>query len=314
MSKALSLDLRVRVLAAVAAGLSHPRGCGALRCECGERQPVAPAGAAGGRSRPAGLRAATVARAASRRIALWSSGWSRRARTLPSRELRRLLAGRGLGFGYGTIQRFLMRHGMTRKKKTGHASEQDRPDVLARRRAWRDGQAKLDPARLVFIDETWAKTNMARAYGRAPRGGAPAHGTAARPLEDLDLRCRAHPARHDRALRARSPDQPCRLRDLSREGAGPRAAGGRHRRHGQPVQPQGGRGPPEGSRPPVPNSSSCRPTLPTSTPSKWPSPSSRRCSARPQSAPSRGCGMQSAASARNLQTPGMQKLLRRRRL
>ena len=36
--------------------------------------------------------------------------------------------------------------------------------------AWRDGQAKLDPARLVFIDETWAKTNMARAYGRAPRG------------------------------------------------------------------------------------------------------------------------------------------------
>ena len=59
---------------------------------------------------------------------------------------------------------------MTRKKKTGHASEQDRPDVLARRQSWRDGQAGLDPAQLVFIDETWAKTNMARAYGRAPRG------------------------------------------------------------------------------------------------------------------------------------------------
>jgi transposase len=28
----------------------------------------------------------------------------------------------------------------------------------------------VDPARLVFIDETWAKTNMTRAYGRAPRG------------------------------------------------------------------------------------------------------------------------------------------------
>ena len=55
-------------------------------------------------------------------------------------ELRRLLAGRGLGFGYGTVQRFLVRHGMTRKKKTGHASEQDRPDILA----WRDGQAVLD--------------------------------------------------------------------------------------------------------------------------------------------------------------------------
>ena len=76
----------------------------------------------------------------------------------------------GLSFGYGTIQRFLIRHNMTRKKKTGHASEQDRPDVLARRQSWRDGQAGLDPAQLVFIDETWAKTNMARAYGRAPRG------------------------------------------------------------------------------------------------------------------------------------------------
>ena len=96
--------------------------------------------------------------------------------------MRRLLAGRGLGFGYGTVQRFLVRHGMTRKKKTGHASEQDRPDILARRQAWRDGQAGLDPARLVFIDgeadrgrrprkpPNGAKTNMARAYGRAPRG------------------------------------------------------------------------------------------------------------------------------------------------
>jgi transposase len=28
----------------------------------------------------------------------------------------------------------------------------------------------LDPARLVFIDETWAKTNMARTRGYAPRG------------------------------------------------------------------------------------------------------------------------------------------------
>ena len=85
-------------------------------------------------------------------------------------ELCHLLAGRGLDFGYGTIQRFLVRHKMTRKKKTGHASEQDRADVLERRQAWRDSQADLDPARLVFIDETWAKTNMTRTHGRAPRG------------------------------------------------------------------------------------------------------------------------------------------------
>ncbi len=28
----------------------------------------------------------------------------------------------------------------------------------------------LDPSRLVLLDETWATTNMARRYGRAPRG------------------------------------------------------------------------------------------------------------------------------------------------
>jgi transposase len=28
----------------------------------------------------------------------------------------------------------------------------------------------LSPAKLVFIDETWTKTNMTRLYGRAPRG------------------------------------------------------------------------------------------------------------------------------------------------
>lgn len=31
-------------------------------------------------------------------------------------------------------------------------------------------QAGLDPAKLVFIDETWAKTNMTRPRGRAPVG------------------------------------------------------------------------------------------------------------------------------------------------
>lgn len=29
---------------------------------------------------------------------------------------------------------------------------------------------KLDPRRLVFLDETWTKTNMTRLRGRAPRG------------------------------------------------------------------------------------------------------------------------------------------------
>ncbi len=42
---------------------------------------------------------------------------------------------------------------------------------MARRRArWKRYQGKLDAARLVFIDETWAKTNMTRTHGRSPRG------------------------------------------------------------------------------------------------------------------------------------------------
>ena len=42
---------------------------------------------------------------------------------------------------------------------------------MARRRAqWRAYQNRIDPARLVFIDETWTKTNMAPLRGWAPRG------------------------------------------------------------------------------------------------------------------------------------------------
>ena len=42
---------------------------------------------------------------------------------------------------------------------------------MARRRAqWTKYQDRIDPARLVFIDETWTKTNMAPLRGWAPVG------------------------------------------------------------------------------------------------------------------------------------------------
>lgn len=41
---------------------------------------------------------------------------------------------------------------------------------MKRREDWFAKQLDLDPERLVFIDETWAATNMARRYGRAPKG------------------------------------------------------------------------------------------------------------------------------------------------
>jgi transposase len=49
-------------------------------------------------------------------------------------------------------------------------SEQNRPEIARRRSQWKKYQNRLDPSRLVFIDETWAKTNMARMYGRCPKG------------------------------------------------------------------------------------------------------------------------------------------------
>src|SRR3974377_207082 len=55
-------------------------------------------------------------------------------------------------------------------KKSLRASEQDRPDVARRREQWRRYQDKIDPARLVFFDETWTKTNMTRSHGRGPVG------------------------------------------------------------------------------------------------------------------------------------------------
>ena len=42
---------------------------------------------------------------------------------------------------------------------------------MARRRLrWQTHQSRIDPRRLVFIDETWAKTNMAPLRGWCARG------------------------------------------------------------------------------------------------------------------------------------------------
>ena len=50
------------------------------------------------------------------------------------------------------------------------AGERDRSDVARRRAQWIKYQNKIAPERLVFIDETWTKTNMAPLRGWAPLG------------------------------------------------------------------------------------------------------------------------------------------------
>jgi transposase len=49
-------------------------------------------------------------------------------------------------------------------------AEQSRPDIARKRARWKHHQGKIDPRRLVFIDETWIKTNMAPLRGWGPRG------------------------------------------------------------------------------------------------------------------------------------------------
>ena len=55
-------------------------------------------------------------------------------------------------------------------KKTVFAQEQMRPRTARFRLRWKAHQSKIDPSRLVFVDETWIKTNMTRTRGWSPRG------------------------------------------------------------------------------------------------------------------------------------------------
>lgn len=68
-----------------------------------------------------------------------------------------------------SVKRALDRLGY-RYKKTLHASEQEREDVKLKRQQWLEELPDLDPFRLVFLDESSAKTNMTRQRGRAKHG------------------------------------------------------------------------------------------------------------------------------------------------
>src|SRR5213596_1001927 len=144
MARAYSLDLRERVVGAVAAGQS----CRAVAVthKVGGRRPYA----------LAGERA-------------WLLGRLSEKPDITPRALAAELAERGIKVSYFAVWHFFEHEGISFKKSL-HASEQDRPDVARRRAQWKKYQGRLDPSRLVFIDETWAKTNMTRTHGRCARG------------------------------------------------------------------------------------------------------------------------------------------------
>lgn len=116
MSRALSVDLRVRVLAAVAQGLSHR--------QAGERFGVSAASVSRwrarereqGDARPKALggdrRSGRIEAARGAILAILEN-----ERDITVEELRRRLSEQGLIFGEGTVRRFFARHGITRKKR-----------------------------------------------------------------------------------------------------------------------------------------------------------------------------------------------------
>lgn len=70
----------------------------------------------------------------------------------------------------GGISRAIKRLGINRKKKSIEPSERSKPHVMELRAKFMAKQAGLDPARLVFIDETGVHVSMTRRYARGYPG------------------------------------------------------------------------------------------------------------------------------------------------
>ena len=167
MPRAYSGDLRERLVAAVGSGMS--------RCEAAEVFGVAISTAVKWMQR---LRD-TGSWAAKPRGGSTSPLEQHKERILavvgerPDAILKEILAAlskQGIHTSLSALDRFLARHKITRKKKSLRAAEQKRKDVARARRKWIREQGLLDPAKLVFIDETSVNTNMVRLYGRCPCG------------------------------------------------------------------------------------------------------------------------------------------------
>ena len=63
-------------------------------------------------------------------------------------------AERGISATRTALWRFFNRHRISRKKKHLQAAEQKREELARQRQRWIREQGFLDPARLVFVDET----------------------------------------------------------------------------------------------------------------------------------------------------------------
>ena len=117
----------------------------------------------------------------------------RREPDLTIAELRSRLAAAAIQVSPAAISRFLTAAGLPRTKRPSPRPSRSGWPSTAARAVWRGRQAELSPERLVFVDETWATTNMARRHGRVRRGQRLVSRRAAWSLEVHRLPCRAAP-------------------------------------------------------------------------------------------------------------------------
>ena len=89
-------------------------------------------------------------------------------REQPDATLEQLRQRGGFTCSLKTLWQALRRRGLTHKKKSLHAREQDRPDVQEKRRSFRRKVRRIEPKRLVFVDETGVTTAMTPAYAWGP--------------------------------------------------------------------------------------------------------------------------------------------------
>jgi transposase len=91
-------------------------------------------------------------------------------RDQPDATLEQLRQRGGFSCSLKTLWFALDRLGLTRKKKSLHASQRDRPDVQKKRHSFRREVDQIEPKKLVFVDETGITTAMTPTHARAPRG------------------------------------------------------------------------------------------------------------------------------------------------
>ena len=82
----------------------------------------------------------------------------------------------------------LDRLGLTRKKKSLHATQHNRPDVQKKRRRFRREVGQIEPKRLVFVDETGVATGVDAGL-RPGTAGAAGHRLGPRLLGDSHGDC-----------------------------------------------------------------------------------------------------------------------------